>query len=295
MKQIEFWNREKGALETEKVYGEGPLRWLYTTAPGKILTDWVLSRRPVSSAYGWLQDTSWSGRKVEAFIRDFAIPMDEYEGESFRSFNDFFIRRFRPGKRPFCLAPGDLSAPAEARYYAWESVSRDQKLPIKGVGLSAPELIGDPVKARPFIDGPVLLARLCPVDYHRYHYPDSGRTYDSFPVHGRYHSVNPLALAYKGDIFITNERRVSLLETENFGKLAYVEVGAICVGRIVQSHDESRPFRRGDEKGYFLFGGSTVIVLGEKGRWRPDADLLEQTRQNRETYIKIGRRIANQS
>lgn len=290
--QIQFWNREKQALETEKVYGEGAVRWLYTSTPGKILTDWILSRRSVSVAYGWLQDSSWSARKVAPFIKNFSIPIGDYSRSEFRSFNDFFIREFKPGMRPFCQAPGEMPAFAEARYYAFESVPETQELPVKGVGLSAARLIGDSEKARPFVNGPVLLARLCPVDYHRYHYPDDGRTLDQFTIHGKYHSVNPVALAYRGDIFISNERRVSLLETANFGKLAYVEVGAICVGRIVQSFDETRPFKRGDEKGYFLFGGSTVIVLGEPGRWKPDADLLEQTRQNRESYVKLGQRIA---
>ncbi len=293
MKTIEYWNREKRSIETEQVYGEGAVRWMYQTPAGRFLGDWVLSRKPISKMYGWAQSSALSSRKVEPFIETFKIPMEQYDGAPFRSFNDFFIRKFKPGQRPFASAPSEMPAFSEARYYGFESVSPTQQLPVKGVGLMASELVGDREKARPFVDGPVLLARLCPVDYHRYHYPDDGTTYDHFPVHGRFHSVNPVALEYKSDIFITNERRVSLLETKNFGKLAYVEVGAIMVGRIIQSHDEARPFKRGDEKGYFLFGGSTVIVLGEKGRWKPDADILDQTRQNRETYIRLGQRLAH--
>lgn len=291
--KIEIWNREKKALETEKVYGEGAVRWLYQTTTGKLLGDLVMSRKAISSLYGWIQSSSMSAKKVAPFIQDYSIPMGEYEGSDFKSFNQFFIRKFRPGQRPFASAANEMPAFAEARYYAFDSVAPDQLLPVKGEGLQAAQLVGDVEKAKPFANGPVLLARLCPVDYHRYHYPDDGATYDAFQIRGKYHSVNPVALAARGDIFITNERRVSLLETKNFGKLAYVEVGAIMVGRIVQTHDEAQPNRRGDEKGYFLFGGSTVIVLGEPGKWKPDADIVEQTRKNRETYIKLGSRIAS--
>jgi phosphatidylserine decarboxylase len=138
----------------------------------------------------------------------------------------------------------------------------------------------------------LLLARLCPVDYHRYHYPDGGKTQKHYSIHGQYHSVNPTALRFKEDIFISNERRVSILETKNFGKLAFIEVGAVMVGKIVQTHDETKAFRRGQEKGYFLFGGSTVIVLGEPGLWTPSKDLLENTKNGIETYIQLGDAVA---
>ena len=291
-KQILYWDRRTQKAETEVIYGENFMRWFYETPSGRLATNLVLSRKPFSVMYGALQSSRWSARKVRPFIRDFKIPMEEYIDEDFGSFNDFFIRKFRPGARPFAQSAGEMPAFAEARYLAFESIRPEQVFPVKGQGLAADALLGDPAKAAPFMGGPLLLARLCPVDYHRYHYPDSGRTIESFPVHGIYHSVSPLALAARESIFITNERRVSILETQNFGKLAYIEVGAICVGRIVQSFDESKPFERGDEKGYFLFGGSTVIVLGEPGRWKPDADLLAQTAQKRETLVRLGDRLA---
>lgn len=291
-KPILYWDRKARKEATEVIYGESFMRWFYEKPSGRLVTNAVLSRKPFSVAYGALQSSRWSARKIKPFIRDFNIRMEEYVDDGFRSFNDFFIRKFKPGARPFAQGPGEMPAFAEARYLAFESIRPDQVFPVKGQGLAADALLGDPEKARPFMGGPLLLARLCPVDYHRYHYPDAGRTLESFPVHGLYHSVSPLALAARENIFITNERRVSILETKSFGKLAYIEVGAICVGRIVQSHDESKPFARGDEKGYFLFGGSTVIVLGEPGRWKPDADLLAQTAEQRETFVQLGDRLA---
>jgi phosphatidylserine decarboxylase len=242
--------------------------------------------------YGAYQASRLSAHKVRPFVKKFKIPMEDYEDVQFSSFNEFFIRKFKPGVRKFVSADSSLPAFSEARYFAYDRITADQKFPVKGKFLSAESLIANPEEAKAFVGGPLLLARLCPTDYHRYHYPDDGKTLKAYTVPGKLHSVNPIALKYRPEIFITNERRVSILETQNFGRLAYIEVGALCVGKIVQTHSESSPFRRGDEKGYFLFGGSTVIVLGEPGRWVPDSDLIEQTLQGRETLVKLGERVA---
>jgi phosphatidylserine decarboxylase len=292
---ITYWNRRAGQLEQEMVYGEGALRWMYETTPGRTLGEGLLSRGWVSALYGALQDTGWSARKVAPFVSKFGIPMEEYEAKRFTSFNDFFIRRFRPGARPFTPHPRELAAFAEARYFAMERLDPAQRFPVKGIALSAAELLGDATLAAPFERGPAFIARLCPVDYHRFHFPDGGRITQSAHRAGPLHSVNPLALQFKPDILVTNERQVSILETDNFGRLAYVEVGATMVGKIVQSHAShasTTRFERGAEKGYFLFGGSTVVVLGEAGAWRPDDDLLEQSLQGRETLVRLGERIA---
>ena len=111
-------------------------------------------------------------------------------------------------------------------------------------------------------------------------------------IHGRFHSVNPFALHRRPDILATNERQVSILATENFGTLAMVEVGAMNVGLMVQTHPRGEPFRRGDEKGYFCFGASTVIVFGQPMTWLPVGDLLEQTETGRETIVRLGEEVA---
>ena len=291
---ITYWNRHTQRVETEQVYGEGAIRWIYETKPGQLFGETILSRAWVSALYGSLQDTSWSARKVAPFEQRFGIPMNEYEDRRFATFNEFFIRRFRPGARPFTQNPAELAAFAEARYYGIASLAANQRVQVKGIALTADELIGDKALAAPFVGGPALIARLCPVDYHRFHFPDDGTVVMSARRAGPLHSVNPLALQFKPDILITNERQITILDTTHFGKLAYVEVGATMVGKIVQSHDASQPFTRGEEKGYFLFGGSSVVMLGEPGRWTPDADLLEQTAMGRETLVRLGERIATQ-
>jgi phosphatidylserine decarboxylase len=297
---ITFWHRAHKQTEIEKVYGDKFIRFLYQSTLGKQFGG-VFANAPFSKFYGLLQDSPLSHRKVRPFISKFNIDIDQYERgsrtaddirDSYSTFNEFFIRKFKLGQRSFVAEPHRMPAFAEARYVGYSSITPEVRFPVKGKYLTAAGILGNADIAKPFEGGPLMVARLCPVDYHRYHYPDSGKVIDHFPVHGRYDSVNPLALQLKSDIFIANERYVTLLQTENFGRVAYIEVGAICVGKIVQSHPWKKPFMRGEEKGYFLFGGSTVVVLGEKGAWRPSQDMLENTAKGIETYIQLGDEVA---
>jgi phosphatidylserine decarboxylase len=291
--EIQYYNRRKEEIEVEKVYGDGLIKWMYESFSGKVLSN-LLVKGPLSAIYGATQSSKASANKIPKFIENFKINMDEYkpeEGQSaarpYSSFNKFFIRQFKDGKRPFPTEKNKMGAFAEARYYGYESISDDETIPVKGKYLNATELLDNSNWDDTFKDGPLLLARLCPVDYHRFHYPDDGIVLDHYKVRGELHSVNPLALREKADIFSQNLREVTILETKNFGKIAYVEVGAMMVGKIKQSTDLTT-FKKGDEKGYFLFGGSTVIIIGEKGKWKPAADICERTQNSMETYIQLG-------
>ncbi|WP_018293524.1 phosphatidylserine decarboxylase [Mariprofundus ferrooxydans] len=301
--EIQLFNRYRNKMEIEKVYGDGMVKFAYGNPIGRLLGP-VIASKMLSRLYGKSQDSLKSAKKVAPFLKNFNIAIDQYQKGSFKenpietsyhSFNEFFIRKFQEGQRTFTTNDDEMGAFAEARYFGHASMSDDLNVPVKGSMLRAVELIGDGELAKDFIGGPLMIARLCPVDYHRYHYPDSGKTLKAFTVPGDLHSVNPLALKFRQDIFIKNERRVSILDTEHFGKLAYIEVGATCVGKIVQSFDESQPFKKGDEKGYFLFGGSTVVLCGEKGKWAPSEDILKNTKAGIETYIHLGDVVAQAS
>jgi len=300
---IQFFNRYNAKKETEKVYGDSMVKLVYNHPIGKVISP-LFVNKTISQLYGVMQNQMVTQLKVPKFVKNYDINLDEYEAGSvkiddknlsYKNFNEFFIRKFKRGKRPFLKAQNRMPAFSEARYFGHESMSDNVKVPVKGKYLRATDLLGNERYKEVFKDGPFLIARLCPVDYHRYHYPDNGKTLDSYSIHGDYHSVNPLALKAKQDILIQNERRVSILDTKNFGKLAFIEVGAVCVGKIIQSFDEDKSFKRGDEKGYFLFGGSTVIVLGERGLWKPSADIVTNTQEGIETYIHLGDEVAIKS
>jgi phosphatidylserine decarboxylase len=287
------WNRRQSKYEQERVYGWFWMRILYQTALGRIFLQVFLTRSWVSRCYGFYQSSFLSRWKIARFIREFQIDMEDFEPIAYSNFNAFFIRKFRPGARIFTEDPKLLPAFAEGRYFVYEKVEPQASFVVKGMDWDVLGLLQDTNFASSFFGGPLLLARLCPVDYHRFHFPDDGEILASYAIAGRLHSVNPMPLQVKPDIFLTNQRQVSILQTRNFGKLAYVEVGALCVGKIVNHLGRGAFFWRGQEKGYFLFGGSTVIVLGEPGRFLPDADLIRQTQSHRETWLRLGEPIAS--
>jgi phosphatidylserine decarboxylase len=264
----------------------------YESEPRRSPTQWLESQPIFDWFVAALQRSRWSARKIQPFIEKHHIDMSEFERVDYRSYNDFFIRKFRPGVRSFPARGGQMGAFAEARYFGWTSVAPHQRFPIKGHSLCADDIMGDAALARAFAGGPVLLARLAPVDYHRIHYPDDGKTSYSDRIGGRLWTINWRALQNKPDILFRNERHVQILDTEHFGRLGFVEIGAMTVGRVVQTHPLDQPFGRGDEKGYFCFGGSAIVVFGEPGAWRPAADILRNTPEAIETYLKLGEPVA---
>ncbi len=290
--QVQFYNRKTKKIENELIFGEQIMRWFYENQFGNQIIDKVLSKKIFSQFYGSVKSSKRSSKDIPKFINQFQINMKEYEEGPFNSFNDFFIRKFKANMRPFSDKENQFSAPAEGRYLAFQSHNSKDKFPIKGQLLTAKALLQDEQKANLFEGGPVLIARLCPTDYHRFHYPDSGSTVERYTVSGKLHSVNPIALNTRPDIFITNERCISILKTEHFGYIAYIEVGAIFVGKIVQTTSEIDQYKKGQEKGYFLFGGSTVILLGEPGCFQISEDILANSKNGIETFVQLGDTIA---
>lgn len=296
--EINFYNRMTGSIEREKVYGHKMVEWLYQSNSGKAFSH-LICHPAISRLYGALQDTKWSKVKIPSFIKDYNIMMDDFLPENqdpddpYSNFNQFFIRKFKQGKRPYIEGPEEMAAFSEGRYFGFIT-TQNIAVPAKEVLIDPKDLLRNSTWERTFIDGPLLIARLCPVDYHRFHFPDDGIVIDDYRVEGALHSVSPIALKERKDILITNERHVTILDTKNFGKLAYIEIGAICVGKIVQSRplEKGHSFKRGEEKGYFLFGGSTVLIIGEKNKWRPSQDILDHTQDGLETYLQRGTAVA---
>jgi len=282
---LAVWDRHAGRL-IEEFMDDHPST--YESRPRRSLNQWLESE----PLYDWLlaayQNTRRSARQIEPFIRKHKIEMSEFKPVIYRSFAEFFDREFRPGARTFVAASNEMAAFAEARYFGWNRLEADQQFPVKGHSLSAEQILGNQNRAAAFVGGPVLLARLSPMDYHHVHYPDDGLTLDNARLGRSLWTVNWHALQNQPDILFRNERQIDILETKNFGRLAFVEVGAMSVGRIVQVHPRETAFGRGEEKSVFKFGGSAVVLFGEPGKWRPADDILEHTAQNVETLIRLG-------
>ncbi len=289
---IEYWDPEAGELKSEQIFAEKWLRRGYESGLGRLIVGLFLKRRLFHFLAGFYYDSGFSLDKVDRFIREYNLDLSDFEESEYGCFNDFFTRRFKPGARKFCEKPWEFPAFAEGRYLGFERVEATQTYPVKGYDMTASAILGSREQAEAFLGGPVLVARLAPTDYHRFHYPDSGRHIGMEDIGGGLHSVNPIALAQNSRIYATNHRKAWYLTTNNFGRLGYVEIGAFGVGRIRQTHDEDTNFARGDEKGYFAYGGSTVIVFGQPGYWRPTDELLERTANRQETFVKLGSLVA---
>jgi phosphatidylserine decarboxylase len=265
----------------------------YETRPRRSLRQWLEAQPMYDRLIALYQESSRSKKNIQPFIDKHRIDMSEFKPVAYRSYAEFFDREFLPDARPFTSDPNELAAFAEARYFGWERISPNQKFPIKGKSLDAAGLLGSKERAAPFIEGPVLVARLSPVDYHHLHYPDDGRTLEQDHFGGRLWTVGWKALQSKPDIYLVNERAINIVETVNFGKLGFVEIGALSVGRIVQKHPFDKPFKRGDEKAVFKFGGSAVVLFGEPGKWKPSADILSRTKDSIEMLVRLGEPVAH--
>lgn len=299
--EILYIDRESKKLKAEKVYGQWFLDLIYKNFLGKKIR-FLFTNKLFSALYGSFQDLPLSKTKYENFIKTYDIKMDEFELDRpdaevpYKTFNDFFVRKFKPGKRTFSESAPIFPAFSEGRYLVYQEISDSLSFPIKGVYLNPKVILGQENPWNSFFKGgSLVISRLCPVDYHRFHFPDEGKLVKSYRVEGDLHSVNPIGYKYNQKLYLKNERHVNLLETKNFGKIAFVEVGAICVGKIVQTKKNSFNFKKGEEKGFFLFGGSSILVFIEKGRLFFDKDILENTEAKKETFIKLGSQIGTSS
>ena len=263
------------------------LEWMYGTAPGRCLVK-LLIRPWVSRAAGWLLDRRISAVAVKPFISSSHIRMEDFEQRRYRSFNDFFTRQIRPGKRPVDLEPEHLIAPCDSKLTAYP-IGPDSRFSVKGVAYTLGGLLRDDALAQQFLGGTLLLFRLTVGDYHRYAYVDSGFIGPEKRIQGVYHTVNPAASS-RCPVYRENTREYALLESQYFGTVLQMEVGATMVGRIV-NNPGSREVQRGREKGRFEFGGSTVIVLLQKDAAVIDQDILDNTQQDAETVVRLGEKI----
>jgi len=283
--------KTKKTIEENAIKVDG-LIFLYKTLAGKLLTNMVLKRRFVSTAYGRVMKGKKSLKQIPKFIKHYDIDVSEIKRpiNSFTSFNDFFIRELKPSARPIDQTPEHLISPADSRLIIWD-LSKVNQVPVKGYWYQLNDLVKDKQLAQEFADGWCFVYRLAPSDYHRYGYIDNGHQDKVQKIKGILHSVNRIALAETRSVMSKNYRELTVLHTENFGKVVHIEVGALFVGKVVQRNYGACSFKRGEEKGWFEFGGSTVIQLFKKGAIIPDADIIEQSGKSTEVLVKIGERV----
>lgn len=292
MDEIKYIDRKTGNVLTEDVPGGGMLKWLYNKPVGKLTLHALFKRKCISSIGGWYMDRSFSKSRVDKFIDQYKIDMSEYiisDSKKFKNFNTFFTRKINPKVRPI----GDkIVSPADGRLLAFETMNDVRSFFIKGSEFKLLSFLADEDLTKKYKDGSMLIIRLAPVDYHRFHFPAEGMASETKNIKGHYYSVSPLALKKSLEIFCQNKRTICNLATKENGDILISDIGATMVGSIVQTYVKNNFVDKGQEKGYFKFGGSTLVLLFEKGKVKIDQDLIENTKKGFETRILMGENIA---
>ena len=285
-----FYNRTEKREQTELILGDRMLRLAYSTPARHVLSWPLFGTAFCSRLLGWYANRGISKGRIGRTIEELQMDMSDYvvPDGGFCCFNEFFTRKLKPGARPF--APEGFCSPADCRLLVYPKLEDGLCIPVKGAQFTVAELLADEQAAQLFKGGTLCVFRLCPSDYHRYHFPDDGCLLKSWHLPGKYHSVHPIALEQRIKVFTTNVRVVSLLELAHFGRAAFIEVGAFGVGSINQTFTGTE-FKRGDEKGYFTFGGSTIIMLFEPGKITLDDDIREHSAKGVECLVKAGEHI----
>lgn len=290
---IRYYDRYKRRIESEKVFGEGWLRFAYENPAGRFFV-WLIARRAIFSQwYGRKMNKKESALRILPFISAYDINVDEFAKSAFdyKTFNEFFYRALKPEARPIAAGEDVAVFPADGRHLAFGDVAASAGFYVKGATFTLAELFADAGLAEKFAGGALLISRLCPVDYHRFHFPVAGIPGESRRIDGWLYSVSPVALRHNLRYLVANKREVTLIESPQFGTVAMVEVGATNVGSIQQSFVPGRPVEKGAEKGLFAFGGSCVVTVFQRGRIRFDEDIVEQATQHVEVYARMGDRL----
>ncbi|NLK61913.1 MAG: phosphatidylserine decarboxylase [Fusobacteria bacterium] len=293
IEKIIYIDRQTGDRIVEKVPGEFYLKWLYYNPFGKLCLNLIVKRKIISTIYGNKMDNKKSKLKILDFINKYDINVDESlkKIEDFNNFNEFFYRELKKNSRK--ISNSFFISPADGKIIVFENIDKIDNFFIKGEKFNLKEYLNDEILANEYSDGSIAIIRLAPTDYHRFHFPLDGRILKNNKIVGDYYSVSPLALGKKINYFFKNKREYTILNNDKIGNVIISEVGATMVGSIIQTFTENSFVEKGSEKGYFKFGGSTVILIFKKGQIKFDKDIIENTISGYETKILMGESIGN--
>lgn len=277
----------EGNITEENSLQDRFLEVLYRSRTGRILLKPLVSPM-ISKLGGKILDSGASRMLIRPFIRSNSIDMTDYEEKKYTSYNDFFKRKLAPGARIIEEKPEILISPCDSRLSVYR-IEEASSFFIKQTPYTVQSLLKSSRLAKAYAGGYLWVFRLCVDDYHRYIYVDQGKVSGSRRIQGVFHTVNPIANDHF-PIYKENTREYSLLCSENFGTILQMEVGALLVGKI-ENRPGNRNVHRGEEKGNFAFGGSTIILMTQAGKVLPDEDILRNSSKGIETRVKLGEHV----
>ena len=280
--------RDRNSSKNIIIESSKTLTFFYDNLIGRMLLRIAISKL-ITNIIGKYMNSNLSIRKINKFIKDNHIDMNEYENKKYTSYNDFFTRKIIDSKRPINKEKNTLISPCDSKLLVYK-INDDLTLKIKNSYYSIDTLIDRKIMDE-YKDGYALVFRLSTDNYHRYCYIDDGNKNENIYIKGVFHTVQPIALNHY-NFFKTNSREYTILNTSNFGKVIDIDIGALGVGRI-KNHHQKYKFKKGEEKGYFEFGGSTIVLLFKKNTIEIDNDIMNNSKDNIETNVKYGEKIGN--
>lgn len=283
---MKYISRNRNSEEDIIEYSNNTLNFLYSTFIGRLFIKLFISKF-ISDLIGKYMNSKLSCHRIDRFVDKNNINLIEYSKLKYISYNDFFTRKVVEAKRPIASNKELLISPCDSKLTVYK-INDDLTLRIKDGYYSIDTLINKEI-LNEYIDGYALVFRLGVDNYHRYCYIDSGTKTDNVHIKGVYHTVQPITLK-KYNFYKTNTREYTILNTNNFGEVIEVEIGAMGVGKIVNLHQEYK-YKKGEEKGYFEFGGSTIVLLIKKNIVDMDDDIVRNSKLNIETNVKYGEKI----
>lgn len=289
-KPIQYVQRNNGQTAIEKVPGEKWLRWLYYNPVGGLSLEAVAKRKFLTNWYGKKMDSPESAEKIPGFISDYGIDMTIVRDSQFASFNEFFYRKLKPESRPIVAESSAVVSPADGKILVYQHLGEEDFF-VKGHRFRINDFLQNDSLSAFFANGSMAIIRLCPTDYHRYHFPANGSVVYEQKIPGDYYSVSPLAIRKKLEIWGQNKREYTVIRSDYFGDMVMCEVGATMVGGMIKTY-ENHQVEKGEEKGYFKFGGSTVVLIFKPNTIQFHADLIANTLKGLETQVIMGEGIA---
>lgn len=263
------------------------LKWMYHSPLGRGALK-VLVQPWISHVAGAFLDSRLSTFIIPGFVEHNNINMDDYVDETYSSYNEFFTRHIRPELRPLEGDEFTVTSPCDGKLSVYK-ISENSTFNIKNTKYTVNSLLRSKELAKRYEGGTICIFRLTVDDYHRYSYIDNGIKSGEYFIQGVYHTVNPVANEVY-PIYKENTRQFSLLKSEHFKTVLMMEVGALLVGRI-RNYKGHAKVEKGEEKGRFEFGGSTVVLMFEKDAVNLDKDLWDNTKNGYETIVRMGQSL----
>lgn len=295
MEKIILYDREKKKEIEETVYFKSILDFLYKdNLVSKIILFFIARFSFFSNFFLFINSLKISKRKTPQFIKYFNINENEFykKTQDFTSFNDFFIRKLKEDSRDIDYNEDSLVFPCDGRFLVYPKIEDLSSYSIKNQEFSLEDFLQNKDLALKYKEGSMLLARLAIEDYHRFHFPCDCIPMESKLINGYLYSVSPIALKKNIKILQENKRMLTIINTKRFSEILYIEIGATNVGSINQTFFSNTEHKKGEEKGYFALGGSSIALIFQKNTIQFDQDLIEKSEKKIETKAYFGTTFA---